>query len=232
MAGWIEFIAAFAVFMASHAIPARPNVRGLLVAAIGEGPYLALYTLVSLVLLGWLVTAAGRASFVPLWGNASWQAWVPLIAMLPACLLVAFGLGAANPLSLGARRRAIFDPVRPGIAGVTRHPLLWALAIWAGSHIVPNGDLAHVILFGAFAGFALVGAMALDRRSRHRLGDLEWQRLARRTSFLPFAALASGRWRPSGFRPDFRRIAAATLLYAVLLGLHPSMIGVSPLPVS
>jgi uncharacterized membrane protein len=210
---------------------ARPNIRNRLVAAMGERPYLILYTLVSL-LLAWLSVAAGRAPFVPVWDLAPWQAWVPLVAMLPACLLAAFAAGAANPLSLGGRRDAGFDPARPGLAGITRHPLLWALALWAASHIVPNGDLAHIILFGAFTAFALVGGIVIDRRSRKRLGAREWRRLAARTSFVPFGALVGGRWRPSGLNLSLPRLAVAIILYAAFLTMHAPIIGVSPLPAS
>ena len=148
--------------------------------------------------------------------------------MPPACLLVAFGMAAPNPLSLGGRM-AGYDPEHPGIAGFTRHPLLWALVLWAGAHAVPNGDLAHLLLFGGFAGFALLGMRALDRRRRRQLGTEAWARLARRTAFWPGAALVSGRWRPAAL-PSPRRMVAATLLWLALLVLHGPVIGVTPLP--
>ena len=110
---WLEFAGAFALFMASHALPARPGLRRRLVAGLGERRYLALYGAVSLVLLGWLIVAAGRAPFVPLWGFAAWQTWAPNLAMPAVCLLAAFGLAAANPLSFGGRS---------GPHGATRHP--------------------------------------------------------------------------------------------------------------
>jgi uncharacterized membrane protein len=228
MSGWGEFGLALTAFLLSHAVPARPALRARFAAAIGLRGYLVLYSLISLGLLGWLVVAAERAPFVPLWPYAAWQGWVPGIVMLPACLLVAFGVGAANPLSLGGRSTG-FDPSRPGIAGVARHPLLWALALWAGAHVLPNGNLAHVILFGSFAAFPLVGMGLMDRRRRRALGQLEWERLARATSSIPLAALAGGRWRPSGW-PSPLRLLAGLALYAGLVLLHRPVIGVGPLP--
>jgi uncharacterized membrane protein len=59
-------------------------------------------------------------------------------------------------------------------------PLL--LALWSGAHVAPNGDVAHVVLFGLFAGFALAGMGMADRRKRRLMGDAEWTRLAARTS--------------------------------------------------
>ena len=103
-----------------------------------------------------------------------------------ACLLAAFGLGVPNPLSFGGSAGR-FDPARPGIAGLVRHPLLWVFALWAASHAVPNGDLAHLLLFGTFTAMALLGMVAIDRRKRRQMGEAEWARLAARTAFWPFA---------------------------------------------
>ncbi|MBB5692372.1 NnrU family protein [Muricoccus pecuniae] len=228
MSGWGEFIAAFAAFLLSHALPARPALRRRLAAAVGERGYLALYSLVSLAILAWLVAAAGRAPYVGLWTMEPWQYWAPNLAMPLVCLLVAFGVGAPNPLSFGGHA-AGFDPAHPGIAGLARHPLLIAIALWAAAHIVPNGNLAHLLLFGSFAGLALLGMTAIDRRKQRQLGGAEWAALAARTSLWPGAALLSGRWRPSS-PPSPVRLAAALLLWLVLLMLHRPVIGVSPLP--
>lgn len=48
---------------------------------------------------------------------------------------------------------------------------LWALSLWALAHVVPNGDLAHVILFGNFAAFALLGQRLVDRRRQRDMGN-------------------------------------------------------------
>jgi uncharacterized membrane protein len=226
--GWGGFAAAFAVFLLSHAVPARPAVRRRLTGLLGERLYLLAYSLVSLVLLAWLIVAASHAPFVLLWGYAAWQAWPVNLAMPAACLLIAAAVGAPNPLSFGGTARG-FDPAHPGIAGMARHPLLLALALWAGAHAVANGNLAHVLLFGSFAGFALLGMRIIDRRSRRQLGEAEWARLAARTSSWPLAALLDGRWRPVA-PPSLLRIAAGLLLWLALLHLHAPVIGVSPLP--
>lgn len=229
MTGWLPFALAFAAFFASHAVPARPPVRRRLVALMGERGYLAAYVGMSLLVLAWLIVEAGRAPYVGLWSFAPWQLWVPNLAMPVVCLLAAFGTAAPNPFSFGGRAVHRFDPEAPGIAGLTRHPLLWALALWSLAHLVPNGDLAHALLFGVFAGFALLGMRMLDRRARRRMGEAEWRRLAARTSLLPGAALLSGRWRPAA-PPQAGRLAIAAAAWALLLALHPAVIGVSPLP--
>jgi len=228
VAGWAEFAAAFTVFLLSHALPVRPAVKAPLVRMLGAGGYTLVYSLVSVAVLAWLIVAAGRAPHVPLWGWAPWQPRVPFVLMLPACLLVACAIGAPNPFSFGGRADG-FDPARPGIAGVARHPLLWALVLWAGAHLVPNGDLAHVLLFGSLAGFALAGMAMLDRRRRRLWGARVWAELARATSQVPGAALLSGRWRPAGGPPPLR-LAAGLALYGLMLWLHLPVIGARPWP--
>lgn len=231
MAGWAEFVMAYALFFASHGLPVQPPVRRRLVVILGERLFLILYSLVSLVLLAWLIVAAGRTPFLPVWGFAVWQSWAPALTMPMVCALAAFGIGAPNPLSFGARNSKVFDADNPGIAGIVRHPLLWAIALWAAAHMVPNGDLAHLILFGGFAAMALAGMAAIDRRKRRLLGPDEWARLAARTSLLPFAALLDRRWQPVKMTVDVKRLAAAVLLYVALVVSHTAVIGVSPLPV-
>ncbi|KIZ39801.1 MULTISPECIES: NnrU family protein [Rhodopseudomonas] len=230
MNGWAEFVAAFAVFLLSHAVPTRPSVRAVLVKALGERGFLLAYSGVSVIILAWLIAAAGRAPVVVLWPFAHWQMWAPNLAMPLACMLAAFGVGAANPLSFGGHPNRRFDPAHPGIIGVVRHPLLWAIALWSGSHVVPNGDLAHVFLFGVFALLAFAGMVVIDRRKRRQFGAEAWTNMTQRTSFWPFAALIRRRWRPRVLRIDPKRIAIGLLAWLVLLLAHPPLIGVSPLP--
>jgi uncharacterized membrane protein len=228
---WTELAAAFAAFLASHLLPTQPRLRARLCALAGERAYVAAYGLVSLILLAWLIAATGRAPFVEVWEFAPWQMWAPNIAMPAACLLAAFGLGADNPFSFGGRKAEAFDAEHPGIAGVTRHPLLLAIVLWAASHAVPNGDLAHLLLFGTFALTGVAGMLAIDRRTRRSMGPEQWQRLAARTSLLPCSALIAGRWRPDLRRLSWLRLALAIALYGSLLALHQPVIGVSPRPV-
>jgi uncharacterized membrane protein len=231
--GWTELALAFALFLVSHSVPVRPSIRKHLVALIGERPYLLIYSLTSTLALGLLIWAAGRAPYVELWSFQPWQIWAPQIAMVLACLLIAFGIGAPNPLSFGGGSPEAFDPDTPGIAGAVRHPLLWALVLWALSHAVPNGDLAHVLVFGGFAVFALAGMFVIDRRLRNRMGEAVWQRLAARTSWFPFVALIVGRWRPNVLslsRDNAVRMLSALALYVCLAMLHQPVIGVAVTP--
>ncbi|MGI9419751.1 MAG: NnrU family protein [Geminicoccaceae bacterium] len=225
MSDWSEFIVAFLVFYGSHMIPAQPAIRGRLAAALGERCYLFLYTSLSILLLAWLVDAAARAPHVTLWERAAWQNLVPLITMIPACLLATFGIGARGGLSLGSHAKHPFIATRPGIATITRHPILWALTLWSLAHSVPNGDLAHAILFGSFALTAMLGMVIFDRRARRRLGDASWREVLQTTAFIPFSR---GFGRHGVDRP-WQRILLSVGIYGALLVLHAPIIGVSPM---
>ena len=215
MTAWVELALAFALFTCAHALPARPAVRQGLTRRLGTRTYLLLYNAASLLLLWWLIAAAGRAPFLAVWAPAAWQAHTALVALAASCVLLALAVGRPNPFSFGGGDPTRFDPERPGIVGLTRHPILLAAALWAGAHLLANGDLAHVLLFGAFMAMSLGGMAILDRRSRRRLGA-DWARLA------------VGR-APTPLPGDGLRLVLAALLFAGLLLLHPAVIGVDPL---
>lgn len=225
---WIEFATALALFFVSHRIPALMGVRAPLAAALGERGYSVLFSLLSSALLAWVIVAAGRAPYVAIWDQALWHRWAVNIAMPLALALIVFGTGAPNPFAFEGRSRD-FDPARPGIAGLTRQPLLWGLVLWSGTHLLANGDLAHVVLFGSFAAFSLLGLALVERRRARAMDPKTWQSLTARTSLLPFAALISGRWRP-GTGPSLPRIMIWLVTWAGIWLLHAPILGVSPAP--
>ena len=220
--GWLEFPAAYAAFFLTHSLPIRPPLRPVLQSALGPRGFTLAYSALSLAVLVWLIGAAGRAPFVPLWDWAPWQVYVPLVAMLPVCLILSLAIARPNPFSFGGARNAIFDPAHPGIVRLHRHPLLLALALWAAAHAVPNGDLAHLILFGTFAIFAAIGTRLVDRRRQREMGG-NWQVLRSAVARAPL-------WPPSSSIALALRLAVGALLYGGLIALHPDLFGVSPLP--
>lgn len=218
---WTPFAGSLAAFLASHAIPARPPIRRRLVGIVGERAYLVLYSVASLLLLGWLFRAAAEAPYVELWATLEWQLFVPRILVPVAFALGTMGLFTANPLSLSLKRQG---PARSSILGVTRHPVLWALALWALAHLVPNGDLAHVLLFGLLLVLSLGGMVVMDRRAARRLGSAEWTSLTARSPLLPFSrpdALLWPTWR------DGLLGLLGLLLANAMAVLHGPIIGVA-----
>ncbi len=132
---WTQFAAALVAFLASHSVPARPTIRRMLRERLGGRAYMILYSIVSVAVLAWLIAAAGTAPRIQLWSFEPWQLWVPNIVMPFACLFIAYGFTSPDPFSIPGLNHAAFDPSRPGIAGITRHPILWAVTLWAGAHL-------------------------------------------------------------------------------------------------
>lgn len=216
---WGEYALAFAAFFLSHSLPVRPPLRRWLVSRLGAAGFGLAYSALSLGVLIWVIGAAGRAPYVPLWEWAPWQNHVVLAVMLPVCVMLAMAIARPNPFSFGGARNAAFDPARPGIVWMARHPLLAALGLWALAHVVPNGDLAHVILFGTFAGFALLGGRLIDKRKQREMGR-DWYDLRAAMAKAPPVSLSG---------ETLWRVLAGLLLYALLIWLHPEVIGVDPL---
>jgi len=223
----LEFLLALAAFLAAHVIPARTGLRAALVVRVGERTYLLGYSLLSLGLLGWLIHAAIAAPVVPLWPVSPAHYWIALALMLPASMLMVGGAASPNPLSVSFSS-ANYDPAAPGLVGVTRHPLLWGFALWALAHVLPNGELVPLIMFGGFGIFAMSGMLIVDRRKRRQLGA-EWDRLSAPTSAIPFAGWSrdpvARRW-PRG--AGAMTVVGGTTLYLLLLWLHPRVIGPDP----
>lgn len=226
--GWVEYALAMGLFLASHRVPAMLGLKARATAVLGPQGYVVAFSLISTALLVWVIAAAGRAPFVPLWDHAIWHRWAVNLAMPVAVTLAVFGTAAPNPFAFEGRREG-FDPDRPGIAGLTRQPLLWAMAIWAAAHLLANGDLAHALLFGPFAVFSVMGMRMVEARRRREIGAARWQALTARTSLVPGAALIAGRWRPKG-APPVLRLALTVVIWAAVWHLHAPVIGVSPAP--
>jgi uncharacterized membrane protein len=224
---WLEFGLALALFVVSHRLPAFLGIKGRLVAALGRRAYGIGYSLLSLALFAWLIAAAGRAPFVPLWDQQGWMRWLVNLAMPLVFLLGSLAVAAPNPFAFEGRKTG-FDPARPGVAGLTRQPLLWAMALWAAVHLIANGDLAHVVLFGAMLALTLSGMALVEARARRQIGA-DWPRFAAQTALLPFAALVSGRWRPR-LSPPWGRLVLALGLWALAYHLHEPLIGLWPGP--
>ncbi|KUF10939.1 NnrU family protein [Pseudoponticoccus marisrubri] len=225
---WLEFTAAMILFLAAHRIPAMLGVKHALSAALGPRGYTVLFSAVSLLLLWWVIVAAAQAPYVQLWDHGAAARWGVNLLMPLVAVLVALGVGAPNPFAFEGRATG-FDPDRPGVAGLTRQPLLWALLLWSLAHLWANGALAHVILFGSFAGFSLLGMRLVERRRAAMMSRAEWARLTARTALVPLAA--APRWRGGPYaRLPWARVAIGLAAWAIGWHLHTAVIGVPPLP--
>jgi uncharacterized membrane protein len=223
--GLFSLAVAGIAFCGSHVLLSSTRLRGSLRDQLGERGFLAVYSLTALVTFAWFLVAYAHSSTILLWPRQQWTALVPVVVMPFATILLIAGYSTSNPTAVGMERWARADDPAPGILRVTRHPVMWAIGLWAIGHVIANGDLRSLLFFGAFAALSLGGTVLIDRKKQLALGS-NWSRLAEVTSNLPFAALIAGRtglrWRDIGVL----RIAAGLLLYVVLYRGHAIIAGV------
>ena len=231
-----NLIAAALVFLGIHLFISGTRIRDILVSALGERPYMGLFSLVSLGVIVWLAMAFNQAGAMPgsaadpLFydlGRGAHDAAIPIVAI--AFLLGVPGLLTPNPTSVNREALAAKSDTVKGVLRITRHPFLWGVALWSADHLSTNGDQAGVIFFGAFLLLSLFGTASIDAKRRRKLGPA-WDGFAAQTSNVPFAAILSGK---NSFRAgeyfDWRFLVAAILFLAILFG-HAHIFGVSPFP--
>ena len=216
MSGLGSLVAATIAFVGMHFILSHP-LRKPLVSAMGERPFLGLYALVAAGTLAWMVFAY-RASpaTAPLWdvGDGLW-ALASVLMLLASILFMGSLIGNPALPSPGAQKAAP-DQARD-VYAITRHPMMWAFAIWGGCHILVYPIAANIVLAGGIIILAVVGA-ALQDRKKEQLQPETWPAWETMTSYWPFAAVAAGRARLGGFRPH-------TLAGGLLVWLGATWVG-------
>jgi uncharacterized membrane protein len=116
-----------------------------------------------------------------------------------------------------------------GILRITRHPFLWAVALWAAFHLATNGDAASVILFGTFLVLAVAGTFSIDAKRARKMAD-GWIGFAGRTSNFPFVAIFAGRNSLKLGELLTYRQAVALVVFVILLFTHAWLFSASPFP--
>jgi len=192
-----EMMFAAIVWVVTHLGISSTPLRRLLVGAVGERAYLGLYSLVAagaLTYLIWTYTSVPRFDY--LWMPNPDLYWVAKITMPIAFVLLLGGFMVKNPTNVGmdieSPEQAV-DMAR-GVTRITRHPLQWAIVLWALGHIVANGDTVSITFFGSFLVLSLLGTFLMDKKKAAAMGE-GWQAYAGVTSNIPFAAILSGRTR-------------------------------------
>lgn len=209
MSGNTLLVLAALLFVATHLGISSTGLRGALVGVLGEGGYRGLYSLVGIATLGLLIYAYGRVphgEFV--YGPSLGLNWIPVVVMPFALMLVVGGVMVRNPSAV-AQDESVHDPnVAQGMLRVTRHPVQMAIFLWALSHIIANGDVASLWLFGSLGVVSGLGMYLMDRKKARALGA-DWQRFTAATSIVPLMAIVAGR----------NRLALGEIWIPVVVGL-------------
>jgi uncharacterized membrane protein len=216
--GLIPLAIAMALFVGTHIWLPDPPVRRVLARVLTERGYLAAYSLLSIALLAWVINAYKAAPHIEVIVPNTGMRHASLTVMLIASFLLVCGFVQRNPSTVPAAQLG-WKPEVKGIFKITRHPVMWGVALWGISHSLANGHAAALILFGGMSVLALVGALHLERRKRATLGD-DWMAFEAGTSFVPLFAIAAGRTRMERGEIPWWQTLLAIAVFAGMLYVH------------
>jgi uncharacterized membrane protein len=187
--GLALLIAGLVLFIAPHILVTDRSRRAALIARIGHGAYMALFSLVSIAGIAAIAYGFGlyrQTQWIEIWNPPAWTRHIAVALMWPAsiCVVAAY--------------------IRGDVQRVLKHPMLVGVKLWAAAHLISNGDLGSIILFGSILAWAVYDRISLKHRSD-----------------------PGGPPIPSGGRRnDFIAVIVGTLLYLALgLLFHPLVLG-------
>jgi uncharacterized membrane protein len=221
----ISLLGAAFFFLGIHLLVSGTRLRGALVERLGEARYLGVFSLASVIGLVWFALVYGGAPRIELWPTVPAARVAALVLVLLGFLFVFIGLTTKLPTAV--KQESAVDLPVDGIATVTRHPVLWGIAMWALAHLLAVGTLAGLVLFGTMLLLALLGPCSIDARRARSLGA-RWQLFASHTSNVPFAALIAGRTRLRLAAVHWWQWFGAVAAYALILQWHAQIFGVTP----
>jgi uncharacterized membrane protein len=188
--GLVLMILGLAVFIGTHVVTTRRDLRAGLIARHGEGTYKIVYSVASIigvVLIGFGFARYRAAGWIGVWDPPTWTRHVTVALVWPA--IICF--------------YAAYSPGR--IKATLKHPMLVGTKLWALAHLISNGDLGSIILFGSILGWAVYDRITLRRRTDPGGPPIP----------------------VGGMRQDVIAVVGGTLVYLVLGFLfHPYVVGV------
>jgi uncharacterized membrane protein len=187
--GLAILILGLALLLGGHTFVTFRMEHDALVARLGRGTYRALFGfvgLIGLVLIVWGFGLYRSTGWLDVWYPPGWTRHVTAALMWPAMILIVAAYS------------------RGRIYAKLKHPFLAGVKLWAAAHLLANGDLGSIILFGSVLAWAVYDRISLKRRGDPGAPNIPTE----------------------GTRNDVIAIVAGTLLYLALGLLHPYMIGV------
>ena len=177
-----NLLAANLAFVGSH-LAMSHTLRAPMVRALGEKGFQGVYTLVSFATLAWVYFAFTAAPGADLGGSGEAGWIIATVLTWPAMVLLAGSLigNPALPTPM-AEAQARAEP--KGVFLVTRHPMMWGIALWAVSHMVLWWSARTMITALAMGTLALVGSWFQDGKKRAQMGEA-WAAWSARTSYWP-----------------------------------------------
>ena len=179
----VSLTAAGIAFVGTHFALSHP-LRASLVAKIGDGAFLGLYSLVAAACLVWMIFAFRAAPAGDLGGATGEAGWIVATVLTLPALLLFLGSLWKNPALPNPGAAASIDREPTGVFAVTRHPMMWGFALWALAHIALWWSSRTLIVAATILILALVGAHLQDRKKAALMGAA-WTDWEVRTSYWP-----------------------------------------------
>ena len=183
-------IVGLVLFLGIHTLSTMRGTRAALIGRLGEGPYKGLYSGIALAGLVLIVVGFGAyrsAGYI--------QVWTPPFSIFHPIALVLLWFAFVALVA------AYSPPSR--IKHLLRHPLLAGVKAWALAHLLVNGDLGSMLLFGGLLIWAVYDRISLKRRGDDGAADVGWS------------------------KNDALVVVVATIAYAAMFWLHETLIGVT-----
>jgi uncharacterized membrane protein len=186
--GLLVLVLGLVVMLGAHLFVTFRDARAGLMERLGQNGYRALFSIVSIVglaLISWGYAQYRAHEWIQVWSPPAFMRHITVGLMLLAVILMV----------------AYFIP--SNIKTKAKHPLLAGVKTWAFAHLLSNGDLGSILLFGSFLAWGVYGRIAAKRR-----GDLG-------------ATTA-----PAGWTNDIIVVVLGIVIYLALgYAFHPMVIG-------
>ena len=143
-------IAGLVLFLGVHLVTTMRDRRAALIAALGENGYKAIYSIVSAIGIALIVYGFARyraTGWIELWSPPVWTKHLAALLVLFALIML------------------VSAYARGHIYTTLKHPMLAGVKLWALAHLMANGDLGSLILFGAVLAWAVIDRISLKRRT-------------------------------------------------------------------
>ena len=134
------------IFIGIHLVPAFATARDRLVDRLSQNGYMMLFTILSLVGIALMVWGKSKAPHTNIWVPPAWGHDTAMVIMFPSMVLLAVAKLPTN------------------IKRVTPHPMMWGFILWSFAHLLANGDLASIILFGSIGAYSIIALLSANRR--------------------------------------------------------------------
>jgi|GEM_PF-238423 len=216
------------LFLGHHILTARHFIKDPIVGAIGKRGNMILYSIISIVLLVWMIWAYVEAPNEAIWPTTDLARYVALLVNPLAMILLACGYFSPSPTALIGHGFRLEQKLS-WITRVSRHPVMCAVALLCLTHIAVNGDLASIILFGSNAFLAAAGMPIMDSKKQEKWGEETWEAFAAQTSAVPFVAILTNRTEVSFSEIPWVPVLAGLGIYFAFLFGHQMLFGVAAL---